>query len=182
MSIIREFRKFVGFKVIEYFLLHPTREIHLKELARRLEVSPRSVKIYCDLFEEEGILVSERKGNMRVFRLNNDSFAVRELKRAYHLLLLKESGIERLCKACTIAVYGSFASGEVDERSDLDILVIGDEEEIDYDLLREIEERTGRDVQITVIPFHRWEAMKREKNQFVESVVRRHVLVRGTPL
>ncbi len=182
MSVVDVFRKFVGFKVLEYFLLHPTQEIHLKELTRKLKVSPRSVKIYCDLFEEEGILISERKGNLRIFRLNNGSFIVRELKRTYYLLILKEFGIENICESCTIAVYGSFASGEMDERSDLDILVVGDEEDVDYNLLREIEEKTGRDVQLTVIPFHRWGVMKEERNEFAESVIRNHILIRGAPL
>ena len=57
------FRKFVGFKLLEYFATHPSCEVHLKELARR-------VKIYCDMFERESIIISERKGNLRLFRLN----------------------------------------------------------------------------------------------------------------
>ena len=178
--LINEFRKFVGFRVLEYFVLKPTQEVHLKELARRINVSPRSVKIYCDLFEKEGILISERKGNLRIFRLK-DSFIVREMKKLYYLLLLKEFGIENICENCTLLIYGSFASGEVDEASDLDLLIIGSEKEVNYDLLREIESRTGRSVQLTVIPFHRWEIAKKKRDDFAESVIRNHVLVKGVP-
>ena len=49
MSLIGVFRKFVGFKLLEYFVTHPSCEVHLKELARRVRVSPRSVKIYCKM-------------------------------------------------------------------------------------------------------------------------------------
>ncbi len=180
--MVEAFRKFVGFRVLEHFLRNPSKEIHLRELARVLKISPRSAKIYCDLFEGEGIITTERMGNLRIFRLNRDSFIVRELTRAYYLLLLKECGIEGVCRGCSLAVYGSFASGEVDERSDLDILVVGDEGGVNYDLLREIEEKMGRRVQLTVIPFHRWELMKREGDEFAESVLRKHVLIRGAPL
>ncbi|USH00474.1 nucleotidyltransferase domain-containing protein [Thermococcus argininiproducens] len=183
MSMLEHFKKFTGFKVLEYFLLHPTCEIHLKELARALKISSGSAKLYCDLFESEGILLSRRKGNLRLFRLNNDDFAVKEIKKTYYLLLLKEKGIQNICKNCSsLAIYGSFASGEFDEKSDLDILVIGSKEDIDYKLLREIEERVGVSLQLTVLPFYKWEKMKEEKDHFAESVIRKHVLIKGAPL
>jgi len=39
-------RKFVGFRVLEWFLVHPSGEVHLNELARDLEISPGSAKEY----------------------------------------------------------------------------------------------------------------------------------------
>jgi len=183
MSMIEEFRKFVGFKVLEYFILNPSQEIHLKELSRRLKISPRSAKIYCDLFEKEEILISERKGNLRIFSLNNDSFAVKELKKTYYTVFLKELGIENICKKCvSLAIYGSFASGEFDEKSDLDLLVVGDTENADYELLHELEEKLQRHVQLTVIPFYKWEEMKKEGDKFAESVIKNHILIKGALL
>jgi hypothetical protein len=35
--------KCLGFKVMEFFLNYPSVEIHLNELARRLEIGPASV-------------------------------------------------------------------------------------------------------------------------------------------
>jgi len=183
MPILEHFKKFTGFKVLEYFILHPACEIHLKELARTLKISPGSAKLYCDLFESEDILISKRKGNLRLFRLNNDDFAVKEIKKTYYLVLLKEKGIQDICKNCSsLAIYGSFASGEFDEKSDLDILVIGNKEDINYQLLHEIEDKVGVRFQLTVIPFYKWEKMKEEKDHFTESVIRKHLLIKGAPL
>ena len=36
MTVVEAFRKFVGFQVLEYFLRNPSKEIHLRELARLL--------------------------------------------------------------------------------------------------------------------------------------------------
>ena len=183
MPLLSVFRKFVGFKLLEYFVTHPSCEVHLKELARRVKVSPRSVKIYCDLFEREGIIISERKGNLRLFKLNEGDFVVRELKRTYYLILLKELGIDRICSNCmSIAIYGSFALGDFDEKSDLDILVIGDGVQIDYDLLRIIEGKIDRRIQLTIISFHKWEEMKSRGDEFALNVMRKHVLIKGVPL
>lgn len=61
-----------------------------------------------------------RKGNLRLFTLNNN-FAVRELKKAYYAILLKELGIEKIAENCiSLAIYVA-SSGDFDEKSDLDI-------------------------------------------------------------
>ncbi|AGK60058.1 hypothetical protein Asulf_00022 [Archaeoglobus sulfaticallidus PM70-1] len=181
--MIQEFRKFVGFKVLEYFITHQSAEVHLKELSRRLKISPGSAKTYCDIFERDCILRVKRKGNLKLFTLNNDDFAVRELKKAYYATLLKELGIEKIAENCiSLAIYGSFASGNFDEMSDLDILIIGEEEDVNRDLILELQEKLGREIQLTVLPYYRWEKMKKEGNKFAESVLRNYILIKGAEL
>ncbi len=181
--MIKEFKKFAGFKILEYFIIHPTEEIHLKGLSRKLEMSSGSVKSYCDTFEADEVLTSRRKGNLRLFTLNNDNFAVREMKKAYYYQLLKEMGIEWLIEDCTsMAIYGSFASGNFDERSDLDILVIGEEKGVDRSSIVEFEGKIGREIQLTVIPYYKWEKMKKQGDKFAENVTGNHVLIKGAEL
>ena len=180
--MIGEFRKFVGFKVLEYFITHPSEEIHLKELSRKLGISPGSAKVYCDAFVRDDLLLAEKKGNLKLFKLNNHDFAVKELKKTYYIVLLKELGIENLANGISLAIYGSFASGSFDERSDLDVLVVGEEENVNRSFALVLQEKLGRDVQLTVIPYYRWEKLKREGDGFAESVLRNHVLIKGAEL
>ncbi len=108
--------KFAGFRVLEFFLTHPSSEIHLNELARNLDIARGSAKGYCDVFVDEGLILETSKGNLRLFRLNRNDFAIRETIRAYYLLKLKHLGIERLAVGSTsLAIYGSFAQGDIDE-------------------------------------------------------------------
>ncbi|WP_324735696.1 nucleotidyltransferase domain-containing protein [Thermococcus sp. SY098] len=181
--MIAEFRKFAGFKILEYFLLNPTKEIHLKELSRELNISPSTVKHYCDVFVKDNILSSRRIGNLKIFKLNNENFAVREIKRAYMILKLKELGIENLCSSChSLAIYGSTAAGTFDERSDIDILIIGDESLVNYPVIKRIEKNLGKEIQLTVFQPHEWEIMKRNKNPLANEILRNHVLIKGVPL
>jgi len=79
----------------------------------------------------------------------------------YNILRLKDLGAEEIAEGCTsLVVYRSFASGNLDERSDLDILVIGEESDVDRDRVVELESALGREAQLTVLPYYRWEAMK----------------------
>ena len=66
-------REFVGFRVLEWFLVHPSGEVHLNELARELEISPASAKEYCDRLAEDGLISERAMGNLRLFRLNPHS-------------------------------------------------------------------------------------------------------------
>ena len=181
--MLREFEKFVGFQVLAWFLTHPSGEIHINKLARELGVSPGSVKSYADAFERDGLLTATRLGTARLLSLDNDSFAARELKRACMALLLVRAGIEELApESIVVAVYGSTASGTFDEQSDIDILIIGDEGQVDHGRVPVLEAETGREVQVTVVPYYRWERMKEEGDPFVASVLENHMLVTGVRL
>jgi uncharacterized protein len=91
--------------------------------------------------------------------------------------------IEDIAQGCiSLVIYGSMASGSMDERGDLDILVLGDEKYSDRDGVLKLEGRLGREVQLTVLPYFQWEKMKREGDKFSESVLRNHVLVKGAEL
>jgi predicted nucleotidyltransferase len=175
-------RNFVGFRVLEFFLTHPSLEIHLNELARNLEIAQGSAKSYCDAFVDEGLILESSKGNLRLFKLNRDDFAVREMMRAYYLLKLKHLDIERLAEGTSLAIYGSFARGDIDELSDLDLLVIGEESSVDRDKVLKLQDALGREVQLTLLPYYRWENMKKEGDKFAESVLKKHVLVTGVEL
>ena len=141
------FRKFVGFTVLEYFLTHPTEKTYLKELAKKLQVSPRSIKIYCDLFDKEGIINREIRGNVHLFSLNNDVFIVREMKRTYMCLFIRSVGIEDVAETPTsLAIYGTYASGTYDERSDIDLLVLGEEKDVKRDRITTIMKKIDKEL------------------------------------
>ena len=64
--------------------------------------------------------------------------------------------------AASLAIYGSFARGDIDERSDLDLLIIGEESEVNRDGILKLQDSLDREVQLTVLPYYRWEAMKKD--------------------
>jgi len=67
-------RKFVGFRVLELFLTHPSLEIHLNELARELEIARGSAKSYCDALVDEGLILDRKKANLRLFKIEQGRF------------------------------------------------------------------------------------------------------------
>ncbi len=118
-----------------------------------------------------------------MFRLNENDFLVKRLKQTYAALFVKSLSLEDIApKALTIAVYGGFARGDFDKDSDLDVLVIGDKEDLDMEQVRQKERQSGMEIEVSVYPFHTWEKIKREKNPFVEAVRKNHILIKGEGL
>ena len=178
------FGKFVGFKILELFLLNSKTSFNLNEIAKKLFLSVSSVKYYCDLYLKEELLVVSNIGNQRRFSLNNNSVYTRELKKVVGLFWLREKGLEKLVSKGTssMAVYGSFASGEFDDDSDLDLLFLGINDDIDRVQVSKFGKEIKREVQIVFYSWIKWEKMKKEKHVFAESILRKHILVKGVNL
>ena len=180
--MLSQLEKNAGFKILEFFLFNPKTEVHLKELAKKLKMSPSTVKHYCDSFLKENLINEIKKGNLRIFYLNLSVYT-KELKKALALLYFKEKGMEEICRAdVTFVIYGSYASGEFDEKSDLDILVIADKKDVNTDFVLKFEKKINKQIQITAIPYYRWEKMKKNKENFANEVLSNHILIRGSRL
>ena len=83
----------------------------------------------------------------------------------------------------SISIYGSFASGEHGDGSDLDILVItADEARPNGSSLRQISMKLGRDANITSISLAKWRSMERRNDAFFLSVKKNHAMIWGNPL
>jgi uncharacterized protein len=181
--MFNEFNNFVGFKILNFFCLNPKTNLNIGEISRKLSLSKSSVKYYCDFFLKENIFLKEDIGNQKRFKLNNTVY-VKELKKSFALFFLKESSIDNIVNGnvYSFAIYGSFANGEFDDLSDLDLLVIGDKKDINFGLLSKLEKVLKRPIQLTIYDWVNWRKMAKEKNVFVDAVLKRHILLKGNVL
>jgi hypothetical protein len=179
--MIEEWRRFKGWSVLEFFL-QKNEKIHLKGLARRLNISPRTAQTYLYLYEKEGILYNEHIGNMKLYGLT-DNFIAKELKRAYMLFLIKEriySFIQNNKNITSLALYGSCADGSYDDKSDIDLIVISQKKDVNINALKQLEGDITREVKIEVFSIGEWRKM--EKSDFYISVTRNNILIYGASL
>jgi hypothetical protein len=184
--MLSEWEKFAGWKVLRHFLENPSGEFFIRETARALKLSPRSAHIYCNVYEKDGILLTEKKANARMFRLNNSLASVKALKRFYLLSLLEEMRVAEKVIAgnpdtITIAVYGSHASGEYDEKSDIDFIVLS-EKKLDRGAFVTLQKKLGKQIQLTELTIAEWTGMKRKNEAFALAVLGNHIIIHGARL
>lgn len=185
--MLSEWRKFKGWVVLEFFLSNPYTKVHIKKLARELNLSPQTSNRYMRLYEAEKLLESESIGNLIQFSLNNRHPLVKEWKRLYFNLVLHESNfldnfVQRNPSIINILLYGSHANGEYSEKSDIDILVISQKKEIDLSAIKNLELHLNKEAQVTVYTIGEWRRLIKKDDHFVKSVLSKHILLYGEML
>jgi hypothetical protein len=60
--------------------------------------------------------------------------------------------------------------------------VIGEESDVNRDRILKLQDSLEKEIQLTLLPYYRWETMKKEGDRFAERVLRKHVLVSGVEL
>ncbi|MBI5036824.1 nucleotidyltransferase domain-containing protein [Candidatus Micrarchaeota archaeon] len=151
--------------------------LHLREISRRAGVSPPEAKRELDRLLSLGILKKEDKGNMVLFYPDRRCPFLKELAGLY----LKTDGVFRQLAVALSSlegveyafIYGSFASGEYAEKSDVDVLVVGTagDDELSRAFLG-VQRKTGREINYISWSEKDLKNKLAENRGFVKSVVR----------
>lgn len=182
------FRGNLTWKVLTYFLAHPSKEVYVKELAQLLRVGPTSANNALRTLNKVDLLRRQEKARSHFYSLNDESTIVRFLKVAYLLarvqdadlvskLLELDNGLISLC------IYGSFADGTFDERSDVDILIISQKgKSVFNSIVSELENLLELEINIEIFNLARWKRLKEEDKEFYQEVTASHILLYGSEI
>ena len=181
--MLKEWRKFRGYRVLEFFI-RTNERIHIKGLVRRLKISPRTAQMYLNLYEKEGLLERERLGNLSIYRLKTTPLT-REIKKVYFLLHFFPE-VKNIVKdnpdIITIALYGSHASGEYDQTSDIDLLILSQKKTLNLESVKNIERKMKKEVRIQVLSIGEWKTLLKKCDLFALSILRNHIILHGAQL
>lgn len=120
-------RKDIKEKIKEYFFINPTAKLRVREIERTLKLPLPSVIRYCKELEKEGILVTQKTGNVIFYTANrgNEKFIIE--KKLFNLKSIYVSGLVDFLRFelsnPPIIVFGSYAKGEDTQNSDIDLYI-----------------------------------------------------------
>ena len=175
-------------EILAYFLVHASSQVYVKELARRLKVGPTSANNALRTLSNADLLHRQEMARSHFYSLNNESAIVKFLKAAYFLARLQD--IELVNKLLeldegliSLCVYGSFADGTFDEKSDLDILIISQKgKSIFNSLFTKLEGSLGLEINAEVFNLSKWKCLKEKDKGFYQEIVGSHILLYGSEL
>jgi predicted nucleotidyltransferase len=166
-SLVPLLRSRAQAEVLAGVLLGPDREWTLTELAQRAGVSVSTAQREIERAEAAGVVESRRHGNMRMVRADRAGVLTAPLTE----LLLRGLGPKQLLAEALAGVpgveaafiFGSWAARYEGEHgpapNDVDVLVIGDPDRDELDLVVEVvEDRLARSVQVTIRSREWWES------------------------
>ena len=120
-------RKDINQIIREFFFVNPAAKLRVREIERTLKLPLPSVIRYCNELEQEGILTTNKIGNVNFYTSNMGSEKYILEKRLYNIKQLYESGLIEYLKVNlsnpAIVLFGSFAKGEDTEESDIDLYI-----------------------------------------------------------
>jgi predicted nucleotidyltransferase len=163
-------------KILKELVLGATDSVHLRELARRTKLDPMAVRREINKLVLSGIAEEKRIGNMRLFSMNKKCPIYPEIR----MIVIKTMGVvdaissvlEPAKEKIKFAyIYGSFAKGDFNASSDVDILVVGDIKLSDLvRILSPIQEQLTRELNPSVYSLDDYYSELTEGNQFVTNI------------
>ena len=168
--------------LLSKLMMNPDKSYYLRELSKELNIP------YSMLYKEEknlvslGILNEEKRGKVTLVSVNRNLPYLAELKG----LITKTTGLGDLVKNALsnikalkyALIYGSFASGEESESSDVDLLIIGDlNEEEALNAISPIEGRIGREINYVLWSEKEFMNKVDSKHHFLLDIVQKPIIM-----
>jgi len=129
----------------------PEEKFYMREIARLVKKNPSGVRKELDKLQQMGLVISEREGNLKYFKVNKNSSLFPELKG----LIAKSLGIPGALKsvlkalgAKTAFIYGNYI--EDSNTPLIDLFIVCDSNHL-QEKLEDVEKRFGREIHFTVM-------------------------------
>ncbi len=182
------FKNNLTWKILTFFLEHPSTEVYVKELSRMLGVGPTSANNVLRKLNKIKFLQKRERARTHFYRLDNESVLIRQMKTAYFLARLVDAQFVRRFLdvdegLISLSVYGSFADGTFDEKSDVDVLAISRKEKtIFYSVVSKMERLLKMDINVEAFSISKWDRVKEKDKGFYQEVTLSHILLYGSEI
>ncbi|MCD4814107.1 nucleotidyltransferase domain-containing protein [bacterium] len=164
--------------VLNYFFLNDTEELYVNELQSTLLLDKRNLVKKLNELQREGILQSKMRGNLKLYALNKKYPFLSEYKK----IVLKQTGfeqkvgkmLEHVKGAKTAIIFGSYANGTMDNRSDVDLMVIGNHKVLDVQRkMNSIQKEINREINVIHMDEKEFLSRKKKKEPLVTDILKK---------
>lgn len=164
--------------ILEIFFNHPKRSFYLRQLGRMLGKEPGVFQKAINQLVEDGLLNSHYQANSRFFELNEKHPLYTELKNIFFKTVGIKGTLSRSLKkikgVSRAFIYGSFAQGQEQKRSDVDLMIVGSAKEDDIlDIIDRLENKFSREINYTLISGKEFQEKIKNKDSFLENILKK---------
>jgi len=173
-------------KLLRQFLLNPESRFYVRELEKQLKEPINAVRRELSHLEKAGLLKVRREGNLKYYQVDQSCPIFPELKNILHLTLgVGESLKKALSDYSSVKlafIYGSVARNEEDSKSDVDLMVVGEVDEISmHRIISGLEEELRREINYTVMSMTEFKRKLKAGDPFIKRIIKEPKLVlKGT--
>lgn len=165
-------------KVLRVFCEEPLKNHYIKEISRKINLAPTSVRIHINSLEKEQLVSKNKEQKFSGYKANIKNNDFKFYKRITNLVSLKESGLltnlEGAYDYPIIILFGSYGLGEDIETSDIDIFIIT-EIKTEHSL-KSFEEKLKRKITLHKFNKKEFENLKKKNPMLINNLIKGIVL------
>ncbi|TAN44050.1 MAG: hypothetical protein EPN22_08360 [Nitrospirae bacterium] len=176
------YQKITHLKVLSLFMDNPYEKHYLREAARRLKISPMTLKRSLDFLVKNKLIAKETSKNQILYSANMQNPAFRHIKISRSLSMFMKKGAvefikEKITGVSSIVLYGSYAKGEETKDSDVDIIAITP---VKKKISSDISVLLGKDVNLSLFSPAEWSRQAKTNRAFYLDVITEGIVLYGT--
>jgi predicted nucleotidyltransferase len=164
-------------RLLALIFTHPDESFYTRQIVKALHSGTGAVGRELAKLEQSGLVSVERIGNQKHYRANRNAPIFEELQSIIRKTVglhdpLKESLAPFADRIKAAFVYGSVAKGNDTARSDIDLMVIGDDFTYSdiFAALQDAEKTLARTINPNIIDTAGWKKRQLDKNGFVTTI------------
>lgn len=169
------FKSKISEKILSYYFVNTGKSHYINELAKILDVDLGNLFRKLKEMEREGLFCSELRGNQRYFFLNKKCPYLAEYKKIYELRYGFIEILKHKLKATPglreAYIFGSFAKGNFSEDSDIDLLLVGEHDLDEVNLIiSNLEKKIRREINLVDYSSKEFSQKKETKDFFINNI------------
>ena len=141
-------------KVFEIFVDEPAKIHFIKEISRKISLSPTSVKKHIEDLEKSQMIVRKKGERFFGYIADRDNEKFLFYMKIFNIIKIKESGLLTSLSSAlypkAIVLYGSFFRGEDTEESDIDFFILSEKNK--HLNLEDFEKKLKRNIHLIIEP------------------------------
>lgn len=170
------------------FCINPDKEFYTRELEKKLDIPVGNIRRELKKIESSGLIISKPMGNLVLYKINKENPLYPQFKD----LVIKTIGIQELLKPFFIKeknitlsfIYGSYAKGEFDSSSDIDIFILVKKDSDFYETINEkllkFENMLGREFNLDYLTLGEYKKRKKQKDPYILDLLKNpKVFIKG---
>lgn len=165
----------IAVNVLRYFFINQSKKNYINELARVLDTDPGNLSRKLQELEKEGILSSEFSGGQRYYFINKRYSLLKEVKKVFELKYglgdLIADSLKKVKGIKEAYIFGSYAKGDFEAESDIDVLIIGDHAVMEATkVLLPVQEKIKREINSVDLTEKEFIKRKKDKDEFIANI------------
>ncbi len=173
--------QYVIVKAVQEVTSKPNKSFSVRGLAKAIGISPGASGTAFEYMKKKNIVTLKIVGKTYQYKANLENPLCRQWKILFNLDQLADSGIveqivEKIPNLLSVLLYGSFAKGTNDEKSDVDLLVITQKP---VKISFRLGEKIKRETNLTIFSLSEWKKKAAKDKVFYENIIYDSIVLHG---